>query len=113
MIGHGRWGKSEADMTLAVARNDTVWRTFGRMSAEVDPECDTTRHDLRLCPRPGLDEEEHEVRGLLHLVQMISYCQRNCAATESERAQWLREAERANERLRRLRAAGWCPGLLR
>ena len=100
-------------MTLAVARNDAIWRTFGRLAADDDADRESTRHDLGCWQRPEPDAAEHEVRGLLNLVQLASYCLRNCPATGRQRGQWRREVERATDRLRRLHAAGWCPGLLR
>jgi len=100
-------------MTSLVAWNESTQDTIRRQPA-VD------RSDF-VWPRPSATRYsplralavEHEVRSLLNLIGLVSHCLRVCEATENERAQWRREAERANQRLGRLRAAGWCPTLLR
>ena len=111
--GTGRGGKGKADMTLAVARIDAGWRMFGRLSMDDELGGGSSEYDLGRWQRPEPDAAEHEVRGLLNLVQLVSYCLRNCAATRLQRAQWRREVEWATRRLRRLHAAGCCPTLLR
>ena len=100
-------------MIAAIARNELVWCTreyglAGDRPGRESPRCGRGGSHL-----PRVDVVEHEVRSLLNLVGLISHCLRTCDATEIERAQWRQEAERANARLARLRAAGWCPTLLR
>ena len=111
--GTGRGGKGKADMTLAVSRIDGGWRTFGRISGDDELGHGSSEYDLGCWQRPEPDGVEHEVRGLLNLVQLVSYCLRNCPATGGQRAQWRREVAWATRRLRRIHVAGWCPALLR
>jgi hypothetical protein len=99
-------------MTSAATWSEAVWRVIGREAADYGPQRESRRPDPPRYPGPGADAAEHEVRGLLHLVGLTSYCLRHCAVTEGERARWQRDAERATERLDQLRAAGWCPELL-
>jgi hypothetical protein len=99
-------------MTTVATWNEVVWRVMGHEAPEDGPERESRRPEPTRYPRPGAAAAEHEVRGLLHLVGLTSYCLRNCAATEVERALWRQEAGRANVRLGQLRAAGWCPELL-
>ena len=100
-------------MTLAIAGNEWVERTIGRGPAEYGPGREWPRAAETRYLSPSAESVEHEVRSLLHLVGLLSYCVLNCTATEDERAHWRRETVRANKRLARLRAAGCCPPLLR
>ena len=84
----------------------------GREAVGRGPGIESPRPVPARDPFPGFDPAEHEVRSLLHLVSLISYCLQHCEATEVERGEWRREAVQANERLARLRAAGWCSWLL-
>ena len=58
---------------------------------------------------PRAEATDYEVRSLLHLIALASYCLQNCAPTEDERAQWLREIERAQGRLEQLAPRGPLP----
>ena len=60
------------------------------------------------CRLPAADRaaREHEARGLLNLVGLLSHCLRNAVGTDDERRQWRREVEEAAERLECFRRAG-------
>ena len=102
-------------MPSATARNELdepVRPSSGREAVGRGPGVESPRPAPGAPTLPGFDPAEHEVRSLLHLASLISYCLQHCEATEVERGEWRREAVQANERLARLRAAGWCSGLL-
>lgn len=52
------------------------------------------------------DDLEHQARGLLNLVAMVSRCLQDETATPGERRQWLDEVGHANERLEALYRSG-------
>src|SRR5688500_2894485 len=63
----------------------------------------------RVHARPGRrssDDLEHQARGLLNLVAMVSRCLQDETATPDERRQWLDEVGHANERLEALYRSG-------
>ena len=71
----------------------------------------TARAGDRVDPAPGAvrrggKDVEHEARGLLNLVALVSRCLADGAATPDERRQWLGELEKANERLEVLYRSG-------
>ena len=63
-------------------------------------------NDTFRLPAADRAAREHEARGLLNLVGLLSHCLRNAIATDDERRQWRREVEEAAERLESLRRAG-------
>jgi hypothetical protein len=75
------------------------------------PAVGSTRAGERVQPghgggRRGGVDPEHQARGLLNLVALVSRLLRDGAATPDERRQWLEDLEGANERLEALYRAG-------
>ena len=62
---------------------------------------------LPALPPRGLSDEfdatDHETRGLMNLVTLLSHCLLKSAATEGEKRGWRREVDEAARRLQELR----------
>ena len=91
-----------------VATPHFVVGAFGGGPAGAWKRCERLASNDTCCLSAAADRaaREHEARGLLNLVGLLSHCLRNAVATQDERRQWRREVEEAAERLESLRRAG-------
>ena len=90
-----------------VATPQFVVGDFGGGPAGAWKRCErVASNDSFRLPAADRAAREHEARGLLNLVGLLSHCLRNAVATQDERRQWRREVEEAAERLESLRRAG-------
>lgn len=88
---------------------DEVPPMSGYGAASDAPQRKSSRVDATGCPKPRAEPTDYEVRSLLHLIALASYCLQTCATTDDERAQWRREIERAQGRLEQLAPRGLLP----
>lgn len=83
----------------------------GERTAEYAGRYKAESNDMRFAPPAtarsmGQEPTEHEARGLLNLVALLSHCLLKTGATDDEKFQWRREVNEAKHRLQQLQELG-------